>query len=167
MKRHKAKAFAHEVSEWLNARTRFGKSLKWSCEHRLAKTGRDYIDVVGKFDSRNYPSILVEIELHREDPVSNVVKIWKWADDNSPGRIVFFQAFSHLYSKAKAEKKQRAIFLGRMLKKEVNINYVPLSLKYSPRAKGRFGAGRRTVAARRLARRVMNHLLRSRFLYTR
>jgi len=164
MKRRKAKAFAYEVKEWLNARKRFGNSLEWSCEHRLANTGRDFVDVVGMVGPRKHPSVLVEVELHREDPVSNVVKIWKWAEDNKPGKTVFFHAFSGLYAGPKAERKERAIFLGRMLRKEVKIEYVPLSLKYSPRPKGTFGAGRRTKAAKLLARRIMEHLLRSSFL---
>jgi hypothetical protein len=164
MKRLKAKAFAHEVREWLAARTRFGRDLTWSCEHRLDKSGRDYVDVVGKLAGRKHPAVLVEIELHREDPVSNVVKIWKWAEDTTPGRIIFFQAFSGLYAGAKAERRQRALFLGRMLMKEEKICYVPLSLKYKPRARGRYGAGRRTRAARLLARRITTRLAKSKFL---
>ena len=167
MKRRKAKAFAYEVKEWLKARKRFGKSLEWSCEHQLAKTGRDFVDVVGTIGPSVHPSVLVEVELHREDPVSNVVKIWKWAKESKPGKIVLFHAFSGLYNGPKAERKERAIFLGRMLKKEVNVEYVPLSLKYSPRPKGEFGAGRRTKAAKLLARRIMEHLLRSGFRHVR
>jgi hypothetical protein len=164
MKRRKAKAFGYEVKEWLAARTRFGKKLKWSCEHRLAQTGRDYVDVVGRFDSQTFPRVLIEIELHREDPVSNVVKIWKWAEDNSVARTIFFHAFSHLYSGSKSERKRRAIFLGKMLTKETKVVYVPLSLRYSPRPKGIYGAGRRTKAARSLARRITNRLAKSGFL---
>jgi hypothetical protein len=167
MKRLKAKAFSHEVSAWLSARKRFGRDITWSCEHRLDRGGRDYVDVVGELASRKHPSVLIEIELHREDPVSNVVKIWKWAENEKPGKIVFFHAFSNLYASAKAERKKRAVFLGKMLSKEEEICYVPLSLKYKPRAKGRYGAGRRTRAAQLLARRITNHLAKSKFLPTR
>ena len=162
MKKRKAKAFSYEVSSWLNARTRFKKKLTWTNEHRLAANGRDFVDVAGRFESAKLPTILVEVELHREDPVSNVVKIWKWASDNKTGDVLFFHAFSNLYARNKAERKHRAVFLGRMMKRETDIEYIPLTLKYSPRPGGVFGAGRRTKAAKLLARRIMEHLLRSR-----
>jgi hypothetical protein len=162
-KKLKANAFSSEVSTWLNARTRFGKNLEWKPDHRLDRSGRDFVDVVGIVRSHKLASILVEIELHREDPVSNVVKIWKWAEDKKGGRILFFHAFSKLYAMGKSERKKRAVFLGRMLEKETAVRYIPIDLKYSPRPGGRFGAGRRTRAAHLLARRIMNQLVKMGF----
>jgi hypothetical protein len=92
----KANAFSDELCEWLNDRTRFGENIKWSPNHRLHKRGRDFVDVVGVLKSKKWPSILIEVELHREDPVSNVAKIFKWAQDNQKRHLVLFHAFSRL-----------------------------------------------------------------------
>ncbi len=160
----KANAFSDELCEWLNARTRFGDNVRWSTNHRLDQSGRDFVDVVGVLKSKKRPSILIEIELHREDPVSNVVKIFKWAQGKRKRQLVFFHAFSKLYKVKKAERKKRALWLGSMFEKECASTYIPLNLKFSPRPGGRFGGGRRKKAAELLARRIMQHVLRLRLV---
>src|ERR1700751_2463400 len=65
-KKLKANAFSDEVRDWLNARTRFGEHVEWKANYRLDPRGRDFVDVVGLLKSR--ATILIEIELHREDP---------------------------------------------------------------------------------------------------
>ncbi|MGB8495875.1 MAG: hypothetical protein WCE53_15855 [Candidatus Acidiferrum sp.] len=156
----KANAFSDELCEWLNDRTRFGENVQWTPNHRLDRRGRDFVDVVGVLKPKKWPSILIEVELHREDPVSNVVKIFKWAQDNQKRHLVLFHAFSGLYRIKKAERKERALWLGGKFEKECASTYIPLNLKYSPRQGGRFGGGRRTKAAKLLARQVMEHILK-------
>ena len=92
----KANAFSQEVCNWLNRRTRFGDHISWKPDYRLDQKGRDFVDVVGLSGSskKKVPKVLVEVELHREDPVSNV---WKWANERGETRLYFFHAFSKLY----------------------------------------------------------------------
>ncbi len=156
----KANAFSDEVCKWLNARTRFGNNVRWSANYRLDPSGRDYVDCAGLSKTRKKPLILIEIELHREDPVSNVVKIFKWAQDRRQQNLIMFHAFSRLYRLRKAERKNRALWLGQIFEKQCASRYVPLNLKFSPRPGGRFGGGARKKAAELLARRIMEHMLR-------
>jgi hypothetical protein len=156
----KANAFSDEVCSWLSNRSRFGQNVAWHANHRLDSQGRDFVDVVGILKGAEHPKILIEIELHREDPVSNVTKIFKWAKSRHQTGLVVFHAFSKLYKTRKTERRKRAIFLGRMFEKDRKCQYIPLNLKYSPRAGGRYGAGRRTHAAELLGRRIMERILR-------
>ena len=156
----KANAFSDEICSWLSERSRFGENVTWHANYRLDSPSRDFVDVVGILKGANHPKLLIEIELHREDPVSNVVKIFKWAVDRHQKGLVLFHAFSKLYKAKKAERKKRAIFLGRIFEKQGMGRYVPLNLKYGPRPLGRYGGGRRTHAAELLGRRIMEHILR-------
>jgi hypothetical protein len=156
----KANAFSSEVEKWLSDRTRFGTNVHWEHDYRLSVGGRDFVDIVGVLAGDDDPTILIEVELHREDPVSNAVKIMKWCADHRRKKVVFFQAFSKLYKQEKLERKKRAVFLGEIFQKQGYGHFVPLDMKYSPRPGGVYGAGRRTRAAKLIARRVMQRLLK-------
>ena len=61
---------------------------------------RSTVDVAGL--KGKDPSVLVEVELKKDNPVENVVKIWLWAKDKKKTkRILFFQAFSAHYVNTK------------------------------------------------------------------
>ncbi len=113
------------------------------------------VDVVGlKKDGR--PAVLIEVELLREDPASNVAKIWKWAAGSNQSKFVLVQAFSRAYRTRKQERKKLARFLGKRMAKELsNATYIPLNLRYNPRPGGKVGAGARCRQAKLLAKRLV------------
>jgi len=101
---------------------------------------------------------VVEAELLREDPASNVIKVWKWATENQnrPRKILMIQAFSKAYKTRKNRAKQLATFIGKRMDSDVSgITYVGIDFPYNPRPGGKIGAGRRRFHAHKLARRVM------------
>ncbi len=155
----KANAFSKDLCDWLNKRKSLGKRVgidSWRSNYYL-KGSRDCVDVVGL--NNGSPVVLIEVELHREDPVSNVAKVWKWAAQHKKHQdFAFFQAFSRLYRKKKQQRKERAIFLGKRMQREMPMaRYRSLNLKYNPRPRGHYGAGRRKRAALLLGRRVASH----------
>lgn len=124
------------------------------------------VDVAGiPRDGR--PLILIEVELKRDDPVGNVVKIWQWAKQQKiKNQIVMFQAFSKHYWEKRTRLRLRAEFIGKEMTadRNVRVRYKPLAMKNFKPGKGRTqGAGRRTIHAKRLARRVLR-LIRKRSL---
>src|SRR5712692_5091568 len=57
--------------------------------------------------------VLLEIERLREDPASNVVKIWKWITDEKGLRnVILIHAFSKPYPGVKEPRMVRAKFVG-------------------------------------------------------
>jgi len=109
------------------------------------------IDVAGLDQGR--PVVLVEAELLREDPSSNVIKIWKWAYQTKLRRpVLFVQSFTKPYRGRKKERFNRAQFVATRMKNEFpNIKYEPVRLDYNPRPGGKKGDGRRKHHARNLA----------------
>jgi hypothetical protein len=83
------------------------------------------VDVVGK-TSRGV-RIVIEAELLREDPASNVTKLWKWFVENKkrPKKILMIHAFSKVYKGRKYRAKELARFIGERMQKEMpGIHYV-------------------------------------------
>jgi hypothetical protein len=66
------------------------------------------------------PRVLVEVELKKDNPVENVVKIWRWANgEKNRKHILFIHAFSALYHRPaakshppKTKQYERAVFVG-------------------------------------------------------
>src|SRR6266481_9216127 len=86
--------------------------LKW-CSGWSAPKTRWKVDLVGFKSNAVRPSILVEVELKRDDPVGNVVKIWQWAKQQKiKNQIVMFQAFSKHYWEKRTRLRLRAEFIG-------------------------------------------------------
>lgn len=112
---------------------------------------RDFVDAVG-LNGTN-PKLLVEVELRREDPASNVVKIWKSIHEGKlSNNIVLMQAFSRLYKLAKKPRKELATFLGMKMKESFpRASYIPLDFDYLPTKGGKVGGGARQRRARELA----------------
>ena len=123
------------------------------CSGWSAPKTRWKVDLVGFKSNAVRPSILVEVELKRDDPVGNVVKIWQWAQEQKSTRqILFVHAFSKHYWQRKSERakkvrlRERADFVGRQMTKAVKIKYHPILMEYKPKMLPGFrtkaGAGR-------------------------
>jgi hypothetical protein len=115
------------------------------------------VDVAGI--PKKGPWILVEVELKRDDPVGNVVKVWQWAKQRKiKNKIVLFQAFSKHYWEKRERLRLRAEFIGEQMSRdpEVSVRYKLIPMKNYRPAKGKTqGAGRRTHHAKRLAKTVL------------
>ena len=121
---------------------------------------RSIVDVAG-FEGEGFdrdelkgkiPSVLVEVELKKDNPVENVVKIWRWADRNKnkkAKRITFLHAFSAHYhvegssstnarlkDPPKTKQYERAVFIGKQMKKDrtLHIDYKKLLIHTTTRA---------------------------------
>jgi hypothetical protein len=141
------------------------REFKWKLGWSAPDT-RWRVDLVGYKKNVHYPFVLVEVELKRDDPVGNVVKIWQWAHDSkNKHRILFVQAFSKHYwqKKSEAAKKvrlrERANFIGkRMMEDSTHIKYESILMKYRPKMLPGFhthaGAGRMVLAAQILGKKV-------------
>jgi hypothetical protein len=122
------------------------------------------VDVSGIPHTRGRrPWILIEVELKRDDPVGNVVKIWNWSKEQQiTNRIVLFQAFSQHYWETRTRLRLRAEFIGEEMSKDksINVRYKCLPMrKYKPRKGKTQGAGRRAIHAKNLARTII-HLIK-------
>ena len=104
---------------------------------------RSKVDVVGL--KNNVPAVLIEIELKKDNPVENVVKIWHWrTKKRNEGSILFVQAFSAHYlnpsdknsTPSKAKQYGRAVFIGRQMAKDrlLRIRYKDLARYTAPLA---------------------------------
>jgi hypothetical protein len=145
----------------------FDKHLREFLEHRVSQCewkapwsadGQQWkVDVAG-LPKKSGPLVLVEVELKKDNPVENVVKIWRWAkDEKKTQRILFVQAFSAHYKTKKQKQFVRSKFIGERMEEDssLRIKYKIIHMKYKPR-KGNSskGAGRMLRAARLLAPRV-------------
>jgi len=135
-------------------RKKFG-GIEW--HKNWAVQRGETVDVVGV--EGGVPILMIEAELLREDPASNVIKIWKWAHGTKLKRpVLFIQSFTKAYRGRKKERFKRALFVAARMQKEFpNIIYKPVRLAYDPRPGGKRGAGRRTHHARNLAFTVIRH----------
>ena len=109
---------------------------------------------------------LVEVELRRYGPVTNIVKIWKWLDkDTKPfagKKVTVIQAFSSFYGReGRPFLRENSEFLGRQLQARFKdrVRYVAVSFDYNPYKKrpnvsAAQGRGAMRNAARRLANKI-------------
>src|SRR5258705_7881157 len=128
------------------------------------------VDVAG-LSKRGKPLVLIEVELKKDNPVENVVKIWRWAKaEKMAHRILFLQAFSAHYVESRkrtrpAKQKQydRSIFIGERMMADrssgLHIDYKTISMKFAPRlgrngVRIKEGAWRMRIAAYKLATKV-------------
>lgn len=123
--------------------------------------GYEHVDVAGLPKRTTGKCILVEIELRRKNPVSNVVKIWRWHEAHRfRSKPILFQAFSGFYGAHDTHRKN-AEFIGNKMENLCGISYYALDFKYKPREYGKVGAGARRKHAIRLAKRI-SRMLKSR-----
>jgi len=154
--------------------TNFDKNVKKVLEKKVPeyawelgwprKGKRLKVDVGGtlKGGDRRLPRhVLIEAELKKENPVGNVVKIWRWASRrNNAKRILFVQAFSEHYWDTKDTHRVRAVFVGERMKKDrkLHIDYKWLAIHIKPKELPGFrtkeGGGSMVRAAQDLAKQV-------------
>jgi len=141
------------------------KDYEWTVDWP-AEGERWRVDVAG-IHRKDGPWILIEVELKRDDPVGNVVKIWQWAKQKQiKNNILLFQAFSKHYWEQRERLRLRAEFIGEEMTSDGNIRvrYKRLDMKKYKPGKGKTqGAGRRRIHAQRLAKTVLR-LIRKRSL---
>jgi hypothetical protein len=112
----------------------------WEPEWRADAPSR--VDVAGL--KANVPQVLVKVELKKDNPVENVVKIWRWATkERKTNRILFLHAFSaHYHSDApssrrpaKVKQYERAVFIGEQMTRDRNVplKYKPLQIRSTTR----------------------------------
>jgi hypothetical protein len=136
--------------------TELQPAIAWSCG--WSHEGRERVDLVGVPKRKNGRYILIEVELRRLSPVSNIVKIWRWIRKRQfHSRPLIFQAFSGFYSKHDSHRLN-AEFIGRRMEQAGLVRYRSVSLPYKPRKGGKVGAGRRRYHAVNLAKRVSKTL---------
>lgn len=124
--------------------------------------GSEHVDLVGRPKRSNGRHILIEVELRRSVPVSNLVKIWRWAKGRKfTVRPVVFQAFSRFYRKHKTHRLS-AQFIGKQMARACGLRYQSIDFEYNPRRGGRIGAGCRHDHAVTLARKISRMLKRKR-----
>ena len=91
--------------------------------------------------------MLVEVELKKDNPVENVVKIWRWAHKSkirTPILLVqtfsahYLQRFGFVFDAKKVKQYERAVFIGNRMagEKSVCIRYRQLPI-YTTTRKGR------------------------------
>jgi hypothetical protein len=107
-------------SKLVEALNRVASEYSWDTEWPVDESSR--VDVVGLLGE--VPKVLVEVELKKDNPVENVVKVWRWAKATKHTEpILFIQAFSALYAnpenkKARPPKEKqfvRSQFIGERM----------------------------------------------------
>lgn len=155
----RATNFARELVKSLQARK---SNYAWN----IAKPpgdNREAVDVVGEGRKR---LILVEVELRRYGPVANIVKIWKWLDEDTKAfegkKVTVIQAFSSFYGRqGRPFLRENSEFLGRQLQTRFkgSVKYIPISFKFNPYKKRKTasvtqGGGAMRNAARKLSNKI-------------
>jgi hypothetical protein len=145
--------FEHDLCKYLNERV---DSYSWTPQFHIGGPTRERVDVGGtpKRRGRNKGRpVLVEVELRREDPVGNILKLWtrELKGGYLKGRILI-QGFSRVYRSPKYSNRRIkgavAIRFGKMLEKSTRgFSYVPIKIPYYPRAGSNEGNGARRKAA--------------------
>jgi hypothetical protein len=130
------------------------------------------VDVAG-VPKKSGALILIEVELKKDNPVENVVKVWRWASDAKyKRRILFLHVFSanfvkmrHFASPPKKVKQyNRAVFVGERMQRDRNhkITYTVMKMKLRPSmVRGKIikeGGGAMHRAARGLAMEIAKSL---------
>jgi hypothetical protein len=150
---NRATAFSVDLCNELN---RLSDVQKWEKNWKLGNSGYGTVDVAWP-GGDGTPVVLVEAELRRKNPVSNVVKVWMWATKGKlNGRFLLVQAFSSHYKDSTADKA-RAKFVGKRMQTELGsrARYVAINFQYGPRKGGKVGAGCRQGHAKLLAKRIL------------
>jgi hypothetical protein len=146
--------FEHDLCRYLNDRV---DSYSWRPQVPIGGPTRERVDVGGTPKQRGSNGgrpILVEIELRREDPVGNILKIWtRELKGGYPKGLILIQGFSRVYRSPKYSNRRIkgavAIRFGKMLESSTKrkLSYVPIRIPYHPRAGSNEGNGARRDAA--------------------
>jgi hypothetical protein len=152
---NRADAFALDMCKELNRLCKDrDNGMKWLCRGPL-KRGHECVDVTGY--RRNKARVLIEVELRRTAPLSNIVKIWKWIDEGNglPKKLIVVQAFSKFYRRKLDTRRHNAGFIGSKMAKLTGARYIPLDFGFRPGKGAKRGGGARQKQARELAKKVL------------
>ncbi len=160
----RAKEFVRDLQKRLtessaNRRYDWKDGGEWKPE----KGERQSVDLVGQ-PLKGGPVLLIEVELRRGDPSSNVLKIWIWKHHKKlNNHFILFQAFSRYYNKKNRTLMKRAVFLGDRMKKDREppaANYIPIKFHFLPGKSAKVGGRARSHRARYLAGRILREMRR-------
>jgi len=106
-------------------------ALRWRREKPISSSC--IIDLCGEGENI---LCLLELELRREDPVNNVIKIWRAVENDphtySQGHLVILHTFSDFYQAHKS-KMENAVFAGQKMAHAINkLLYKPLMFDLLP-----------------------------------
>ncbi len=146
--------FAKDMKSELERKT----GPHWKCGGRVG-SGREAVDVCGEL---NGAKVFIEVELRRDEPVTNVLKFWRAAKGRRrPKNAILIHAFSSHYdpkNKRPNTHRANAEFIGKQLQRVTGIRYASFSFKYRPTKGGKVGGDYRCRAAKKVARRVLKLL---------
>jgi hypothetical protein len=147
-----ATEFSAYLAKVLNKK-RLRKIHKWKKNWHGNKG--ETADVAG-LNLKGKARVLIEVERLREDPSSNVVKIWHWLEQGSvPDDVTILHVFSKAYTDRKKPRKERAKFVAQHLRKEFKkTTYLPLDIAWNPKSGAKGIGGAAKGHADRLARRI-------------
>lgn len=149
-------AFANDFSRRMNEMG--SGNYHWEASGKPLYKGHESIDVLATPVTKGRKLILVEIELRKDAPLTNVVKVWRWiANEQFNTRFIFIQAFSKYYKKGDT-KKSNAEFVGGQMELATRNKYLSVTFKYNPYRHGKQGAGRRQHHAYQLADKIRHKL---------
>lgn len=125
--------FATEVQERLRDALAARLGGEWETEASIAGTP---VDVLGRD-----PTVAVEVEWRRADPVNNTAKLFRHlADGTLDGEVVVVQLFSRYYdlqSGGVSSKRENAEFVGEVAADALaGFEYHPLTLDIDPPKRG-------------------------------
>lgn len=150
----RANEFAKDMCRQLSALTH----TKWECGHGVGN-GQDRVDVYGEPGGK---PVYIEIELRRNEPVTNVIKLWKAAKERRVKKgFILVQAFSGNYltkDLSPTRVRAHAEFIGGQMNKSCGAVYMPVPFDYHPRKSGKVGSTYRRLAAQKLAKQVIQNL---------
>jgi len=122
-------------------------SCGWRCNGRIGR-GREAVDVYGKMTDK---AIYIEVELRRDEPLTNVVKLWRAIErDGHTNEVILVHAFSGNYPPNDAHRLN-AMFVGEQMQRSCGATYVPLDFPYRPRKGATVAGDYRRRAAKLLA----------------
>jgi len=156
--------FDHDLRNQLKKRLR---AYEWTTQSRVSKETRECVDVAGELvcaGPRRTRPVLIEAELKREDPVSNVLKVWRHAlKGGYPMGFIFIQGFSRVYRSQKYPTRrirgECAIQFGKMMADSMKkVAYIPIRIRYLPRSGSNEGNGARRNAAVRFGNAIVTRL---------
>jgi hypothetical protein len=102
---------------------------EWNCSHRIG-SGREAVDVCGWINGR---TIYVEVELRRDEPLTNVVKLWRAIEDHGhTHEVILVHAFSGHYPPTNS-RRTHAEFIGRHMQRACGAAYIPIYFPFRPK----------------------------------
>ncbi len=134
---------------------KFHKIENWEINWRIPGT-RDTVDVAG-IGRNGEPRVLIEAERLRDNPVSNVTKIWHSSSELGclPTKIVLVQAFSGVFNGPKSTMRGRAIFIARMMHRSLpRVLYLPIDYPLVPKSRAKVLGGASRRQANLIARQI-------------